>query len=83
MRCSWRPIGHTLLSGTESREKVSSLLHGEMSLRRRGSRGLSSPRLINDSCGRSACDEHMQVLRVCFQGNADEDSGRSSHSSPP
>ncbi len=58
---------------------ISSQLHGEMSSLLRRSRGLSSRGLIKSSCDRSDCDERVQVLRVCFQGNADENSGCSSH----
>ncbi len=56
---------------------ISSQLRGEMSHLRRRSRGLSSRGLIKSSCDRSDGDERVQVLRVCFQGNADENSGRS------
>ncbi len=61
------------------RRSISSQLHGEMSSLLRRSRGLSSRGLIKSSCDRSDCDERVQVLCVCFQGNADENSGRSSH----
>ncbi len=49
-----------------------------MSPRRWSSRGLSGRGLINSSCDRSACDERVQVLPVCSQGNADETSVHSS-----
>ncbi len=61
------------------KRSISSQLHGEMSSLLRRSCGLSSRGLIKSSWDRSDCDEQVQVLRVCFQGNADENSGRSSH----
>ncbi len=49
-----------------------------MSLRQAASHGLSGRGQTSLRCGRSRRDEEVQVFLLCLQGNADEDSGRSS-----
>ncbi len=72
-------VGHPLLSVGEIRGWVSAQSHGEVSPVWQGLHGLCSHRVMSCSCDRSACDEDGQVFLACFQGDADEASGRSSH----
>ncbi len=71
-------VGHTLLSVGEMRGRVNAQSHGELSQLWQGLYGLCIHRMMSCSWDRSACDEDRQVFLACFQGNADEASGRSS-----
>ncbi len=72
-------VGHTLLSVGEMRWRVNAQSHGEVSSLWQSLRGLCSRHMMSCSWDQSASDKDGQVFLACFQGDADEASGYSSH----